>query len=253
DHHQLAAAAETVALHGGDDRLPHRPRCELEPRVVGQRLVPGQRVALARGARRVGRDVVARGEAAPLGAQHDHARGRIAIGLVEAVDQQLLQPGADGVQLVGPIQRDNADAAVGGVGDDRVAHRLLQSWAEASRAPSVSAASLAQTISGSTWGFERAKVPKPQSDPAMTRSRPTTSAYRTIRCATSSGCSMKFVVESRTPGIKILSSGSFISRNTAHSCSWRGLAPSSEIAVARAPSTIGRMSRRGMSRWCGPS
>jgi len=38
------------------------------------------------------------------------------------------------------------------------------------------AESLAHTISGSTMDCERAKVAKPQSLPAMTRSRPTTSA-----------------------------------------------------------------------------
>ena len=44
-----------------------------------------------------------------------------------------------------------------------------------------------------------------------------------------------------------------ISRNTAHSCSWRGLAPSNESACGRARSATGRISRSGMSRWCGPS
>ena len=44
-----------------------------------------------------------------------------------------------------------------------------------------------------------ADVPKPQSVPAITLSRPTMSAYRTMRWATTSGCSMKFVVESITP------------------------------------------------------
>src|SRR5262249_32582126 len=143
---------------------------------VADRLVAGERVALARGAGRIRRDGVARRKASPVGAQDGLARGRIAIGLVKALDQELLELEADGVELVGAVQRDDADAAVGGVGDDGGAHRLLQSWAGASRAPSGSAASLAQTISGSTWGFQRAEVPKPQSDPAMTRSRPTTSA-----------------------------------------------------------------------------
>jgi len=51
-----------------------------------------------------------------------------------------------------------------------------QSWAEARRAPSAIDFSLAQAISGSTTGWDRAKVAKPQSVPAITRSLPTTSA-----------------------------------------------------------------------------
>jgi len=56
-------------------------------------------------------------------------------------------------------------------GDD-----YFQSCSDASRAPSAIALSLAQVISGSTWWIDRAKVAKPQSLPAITRSRPTTSA-----------------------------------------------------------------------------
>ncbi len=51
-----------------------------------------------------------------------------------------------------------------------------QSWDDAIRAPSDSARNFAQAISGSTCRIERANVAKPQSVPAMTRSRPTTSA-----------------------------------------------------------------------------
>jgi hypothetical protein len=47
---------------------------------------------------------------------------------------------------------------------------------DASRAPSAIALNLAQVISGSTWWTDRAKVAKPQSVPAITRSRPTISA-----------------------------------------------------------------------------
>src|SRR5579875_3932653 len=55
-----------------------------------------------------------------------------------------------------------------------------QSRSVASAAPSARAASLAQAILGST-GSTAAKVANPQSVPAITRSRPTSSAYRTIR------------------------------------------------------------------------
>ena len=64
---------------------------------------------------------------------------------------------------------------------------------DASRAPSASDASFIQTILVSTW-TRPAKVPKPQSTPAMTLSRPTALAYCTMRSATSSGCSTKFEV-----------------------------------------------------------
>ena len=55
-------------------------------------------------------------------------------------------------------------------------------------APSVSALSLAHATSGWTSSPARA-VAKPQSVPAMTFSRPTTLAKRSMRSATSSGCS----------------------------------------------------------------
>src|SRR5262245_48047757 len=77
---------------------------------------------------------------------------------------------------------------------------------DASRAPSASAASYIQTISEST-SSRPAKVPKPQSTPAMTFSPPTTRAYCTMRSATSSGCSTKFEVESITPGMMDLAVG----------------------------------------------
>src|SRR4029079_13538821 len=59
-----------------------------------------------------------------------------------------------------------------------------------SRAPAARLSNLAQTISVSiSGGLERLDA-KPQSVEAMTRSRPTTFASRTIRSATTSGCSI---------------------------------------------------------------
>jgi hypothetical protein len=66
-------------------------------------------------------------------------------------------------------------------------------------APSTIAWSLAQAMVLTTF-LPQAEVPNPQSLPAITFSRPTISAYLVIRSATSSGCSMKFVVVSRTLG-----------------------------------------------------
>src|SRR6516165_6845071 len=75
---------------------------------------------------------------------------------------------------------------------------FFQSSAEAMRAPSAIAPNFAQTICESTIETP-AKVAKPQSVPATTRSRPTTRAKFWIRWATNSGCSMKLLVESITP------------------------------------------------------
>src|SRR6185295_6112291 len=65
--------------------------------------------------------------------------------------------------------------------------------ADASLAPSASASSLAQASCGWT------RPPSPQSVPASTFSRPTRSANRTIRSATSSGCSSTLVAWLTTP------------------------------------------------------
>src|SRR5262249_28758784 len=112
---------------------------------------------------------------------------------------------------------------------------------DASCAPSASEASFIHTILESTCR-RPAKVPKPQSTPAMTFSRPTTPAYCTMRSATSSGCSTKFEVESITPGMMILPSGSFTSFHTFHSCPCRGLAPGNDTACGRPLSTMSTMS-----------
>ncbi len=65
---------------------------------------------------------------------------------------------------------------------------------DASRAPSASAASFAQTRSSCR------REPSPQSVPATTFSRPTASAKFLIRCAISSGCSTRLVAWLTTPG-----------------------------------------------------
>ena len=78
------------------------------------------------------------------------------------------------------------------------------------------ASSFIQTIFLSTW-TRPANVPKPQSTPPITFSLPTTSAYCSSRSATSSGCSTMLVVESITPGMIALPSGSSTSFHTFHS------------------------------------
>jgi DNA-binding CsgD family transcriptional regulator len=128
----------------------------------------------------------------------------------------------------------------------------FQRRSEARRAPSLSAASFAQAMSGSTTVMSAA-VANPQSVLASTRSRPATSAYRPMRWAMSSGCSMKLVVESTTPGISTVPSGRSRSAKMAHSWSCRGLAPSNDTPSGRASSTRSMMASSGRSWWCGPS
>ena len=60
---------------------------------------------------------------------------------------------------------------------------------------------------------------KPQSEPAMTFSLPTSRAKFLRRSATSSGCSTMFVAWLKTPGISNFPSGSGVSSQICHSCS----------------------------------
>ena len=55
-----------------------------------------------------------------------------------------------------------------------------------------------------------------------------------MRSATSSGCSMRFDMDSITPGISTLPSGNFTFSNTFHSCACRPLAASNERPCGRA-------------------
>ena len=66
---------------------------------------------------------------------------------------------------------------------------LLHSRFEAISAPARNVANLAQTTSSVTHSHPT-KLPKPQSTPAITRSRsPTAATTVSMRCATTSGCS----------------------------------------------------------------
>jgi len=100
---------------------------------------------------------------------------------------------------------------------------------------------LSQTILVSTC-TRPAKVPKPQSTPAITFSRPTTEAKFRRRSATTSGCSTILEVESITPGMIFLPAGSFTSRQIFHSCSCRAFAAGNDTACGRPVSTMSMMS-----------
>jgi hypothetical protein len=73
-------------------------------------------------AARAGLGEIARAEASPLGAEDDDARGGIAVGLVEALDERALEVAADRVQLVAAVEGDDADAAVDGIGHEGRGH-----------------------------------------------------------------------------------------------------------------------------------
>ena len=99
---------------------------------------------------------------------------------------------------------------------------------------------LADTLNARTFAMAQAtdgavariptSVPKPQSVPAITFSRPTILASRTMRSATSSGCSTKLVVVSISPGMRSIDVGSGYCLNSLNSCACRGFAISSESA-----------------------
>ena len=92
---------------------------------------------------------------------------------------------------------------------------------------------------------------KPQSVPAITFSRPTSFANRTIRSATSRGCSTRRRVMRHDARDQIFPAGSFTFSHTRHSCSCRTLAASIEYAPARTFSISGRIASSGASATCG--
>lgn len=100
-----------------------------------------------------------------------------------------------------------------------------QSSLLASSAPSTSALSFAHWIDGCTLAL-KGPWEKPQSVPASTFYRPTSPANRTMRCATSSACSIKLVAWVTTPGMSTDPSGGLTSCHTFHSCSCRTFAAS---------------------------
>jgi hypothetical protein len=67
---------------------------------------------------------------------------------------------------------------------------------------------------------------------------------RPILWAINSGCSMKFDFGSMTPGISTFPLGNLTFSNSAHSCAYRGLAASNEMACGLARNTISTMSAR---------
>src|SRR6185437_6953931 len=107
---------------------------------------------------------------------------------------------------------------------------LPHSARDARSAPSRIDLSLSHTT-GAITHSRAVKVPKPQSAPAITRSRsPTAATASSMRRATTRGCSTKLLVESTTPGISVIDAGSLCFLNASYSCAWRGLENSIDSA-----------------------
>ena len=60
-------------------------------------------------------DIEADAEAAPFRPQHDHAGGGILVGALELARERKPHVHAECVELLGPVERDDADLAVSGI------------------------------------------------------------------------------------------------------------------------------------------
>ena len=123
EHDEFAAAAEHMALHRRDDRLAHQPGRHLEFQLRMEMCVRLGRVGtpIIR-AGFFGADIITGAEAAPIGAQQHNAGRRIRLRHGEGLGQRILQLSANRIQLVGPIERDDADFLIDLVKNDIVRH-----------------------------------------------------------------------------------------------------------------------------------
>ncbi len=115
-----------MALHRGDHRLSHVPGHQLEREAAAQALVEFERV-VAPGLVAAAAEIVARAEAASRPAQHHHAGGGVLVGLRERDAKLAPHVHAERIELVGPVERDEADLAVGVVEDELFSHCLSSS------------------------------------------------------------------------------------------------------------------------------
>src|SRR5690606_1386607 len=116
-------AAVGRAVDGGDDGLrePAELLRQLGDAGLGQQ--PGAGPGRAGGRGGAGRAVgqVEAGAEAPAGAgQHDDPAGRVVLQLVERVVQLVDEPEAEGVELLGPVQRQDRDVGSGAL-DEQIA------------------------------------------------------------------------------------------------------------------------------------
>src|SRR5207302_9574250 len=91
-------------------------------------------------------------EARTIRAEDEHAGGGIAVGVVESLHRRALELGADGVEVVGPVERDDPDAAVGGIGHELLGHGRLLRLADVRKMarPSFTVAPVHRGMTGST-------------------------------------------------------------------------------------------------------
>ncbi len=111
----LAPSAQGVALHGGDHRLAQVPVLQHELQALVQHGVPAESVVAVAPVVGVGlaRDVEAHAEAPALRAQQHHAGGLVGFSGPQRVPPGVHERRADGVELVLPVDGDDADRAVG--------------------------------------------------------------------------------------------------------------------------------------------
>jgi hypothetical protein len=123
-HRQLASPAERVPLHRGDHRLAQVPgrhqgaQAERQPPMIFERIVAPGRIGAIMA---VAADVEADAEGAAFGTQHDDAGRGIVVGHAQRPLELETQLHAQGIELVGPIQSDDADLLV-----DLIEYALLR-------------------------------------------------------------------------------------------------------------------------------
>ena len=123
--HQAAAQADGGAVDRGHDRHPAGDHAADDLAAVGQaegpqRRVPDELVDVL--------EVAAGRERPAVAGEHRHPGLGVGVELGEELGQALVQLVVGGVQVVGPVQADDADGAVDlhldGVGDSVVGHEV---------------------------------------------------------------------------------------------------------------------------------
>ena len=117
---ELHRAAEAVAVDGGDGRLRAIPEADDDPEIVLERAADGRRLGLAVADAHV--EIEACREGATGAGEHDRAHRLVRLGRVERAIERLDHRHVDGVQLVGPVERQERDRAPALRKDERFRH-----------------------------------------------------------------------------------------------------------------------------------
>ena len=118
ERHEAAAETDRRAVHRGDDRHPALQHVEHDAlagvdRDTAQRRVVGELAEVV--------EVAAGGERPAVAGQHHRAGLGVDADLRPQVGEPLVQVVVDGVQLVGPVEADDPDRAIG-LDHDLVGH-----------------------------------------------------------------------------------------------------------------------------------